>query len=109
MHSEHLTELLEYHKLLSRLNSKVVIQLGNVIPVEEATSPRHQLDIGKVTRLFPGKGRQICAVVICGTTKLNRPIKWLYPIGVLNNQKDCEEQFIKVVKDRDIPVVVTAL
>ena len=85
-----------------------------MVSVEEGKSPKHLWRLGKVTRLFPGKDGQTRSAVVRvqsgkgGTTELNRLIQRLYPIKVSGNQKDCEEHFIKVVKDRDIPVVVTA-
>ncbi|XP_068674716.1 uncharacterized protein [Montipora capricornis] len=119
---EYLTGIREYQKL-KRGEPRRTIQVGDVVHTYADKTPRQQWRMGKVEKLLQGQDNVVRAAEVVTVdnslrkTRLKRPIQKLYPLEI----NVCDEhvtnartgQFesgmnIQIVRDEDIPTVITA-
>ncbi|XP_068742448.1 uncharacterized protein [Montipora capricornis] len=119
---EYLTEIREYQKLKGG-EPRRNIQEGDVVHIYTDKTPRQQRRIGKVEKLLQGQDNVVRAAEVVtvdnslGKTRLKRPIQKLFPLEINVRDEHATNartgQFdsgmsIQMVKDEDIPTVITA-
>ena len=118
---EYLTGIREYQKLKGE--PRRTIQIGDLVHIYGDKTPRQQWRMGKVEKLLRGRDNVVRSAEVATVDKslrrilIKRPIQKLYPLEV--NVFDegaadmgavqCDRaRNICVVRDEDIPIVVTA-
>ena len=121
---EYLTGIREYQKLKGR-ESRRTIQLGDVVHIYADKTPRQQWKMGRVEKLLVGKDNVARAAELVTVDnsvrkiRMKRPVQKLYPLEVDTSVEDtptlsvgttqsASDMSLQMVRDEDIPIVVTA-
>ncbi|XP_068742366.1 uncharacterized protein [Montipora capricornis] len=116
---EYLTGIREYQKLKGG-EPRRTIQVGDVVHIYADKTPRQQWRMGKVEKLLQGQDKVVRAAEVVRVdnslrkTRLKRPIQKLYPLEInVCHEHDRTGQFdsgmnIQIVRDEDIPTVITS-
>ena len=119
---EYLTGIREYQKLREG-EQRRVIKVGDVVHIYADKTPRQQWRMGKVEKLLRGRDNEVRAAEVVTVDnslrkiRLKRPIQKLYPLEVNAYEESAATvgatdygtvRNIQVVRDEDIPVVITA-
>ena len=121
---EYLTGIREYQKLKGR-EPRRTIQLGDVVHIYADKTPRQQWKMGRVEKLLVGKDNVARAAELVTVDnslrkiRMKRPVQKLYPLEVDTSVEDtptlsvgttqsASDMSLQMVRDEDIPIVVTA-
>ena len=119
---EYLTGIREYQKLKGG-EQRRVIKVGDVVHIYADKTPRQQWRMGKVENLLRGRDNEVRAAEVVTVDnslrkiRIKRPIQKLYPLEVNAHEESAATvgatdygtvRNIQVVRDEDIPVVITA-
>ena len=119
--NEYLTGIREYQKLIGR-EPKRAIKAGDIVHIHADKLPRQQWKIGKVEKLLRGRDKEVRAAEVktldssLRKVRLKRPIQKLYPLETSGHDENNiavravvgSGTNIQMVRDEDVPVVVTA-
>ena len=110
--AEYLTQLREQHRCSKRVSSLRKVQVGDVVCIQEKTTPRQLWRLGRVQRLLPGPDGEVRSAVVkvksgnLPSSEWRRPLQRLYPLEVKLNAEPDNAVPITVVRDEDVPAVV---